>query len=332
MSSNLSDTGKIKVRAVRTVLLFSIFLMVIKFISYYLTHSVAILSDALESIINIFAGSFALFSIYYSSLPKDEDHPYGHGKIENISAGFEGGMIFMAGISIIGKGIYSFSHPPELEKIDAGLLLSGFAGLINFAMGRYLVVKGKQYNSLTMVADGKHLLSDTISSVGLVLGLVIIYFTAILWIDNVLAIIFGSAILRTGYKLMRESVTNLLDKIDIEKLNQLIAVINKKRRTKWIDMHNLRILKYGSRLHIDAHLTLPWYENLERSHEEVNEMEKIVKENLGDEIELFIHADPCLPFSCPICIIENCIYRKSHFTKKLDWTVENMLPNSKHRI
>ena len=246
--------------------------------------------------------------------------------------GFEGGLIFIAGITIIGKGFYSFFNPPELEKIDAGLILSVFAGLFNFAMGKFLIVKGKKYNSLIMIADGKHLLSDTISSIGLAIGLLIIYFTGILWIDSVLAIVFGLTILSTGFKLMRESVFNLLDKIDIEKLNQLIEILNKKRRTKWIDMHNLRILKYGSRLHIDAHLTLPWYEDLERSHEELSEMEKIVKENLGDEIELFIHADPCLPFSCSICILENCQHRKSAFIKRLDWTMENLLPNTKHQI
>lgn len=316
----------------RITLLFSIVLMTIKFSAYFITNSVAILSDALESIINVVAGSFALYSIHFASQPKDTDHPYGHGKIENISAGFEGALILIAGISIMGKAAYSFFFPPILEKLDFGLALSGFSGLCNFIMGSYLVRKGKYFNSLTMSADGKHLISDTVSSIGLIIGLGLIYFTDILWIDNVMAIIFGGVILFTGFKLVRESVTNLLDKADIEKLNQLISILNKNRREKWIDMHNLRILKYGSRLHIDVHLTLPWYDPLEESHKEMTAVEKIVKENLGDEMEFFIHADPCPPSSCPLCTIESCAHRKHTFVEKLDWTIKNLLPDSKHKI
>src|ERR1035437_91695 len=316
----------------RTMLLFSIVLMAIKFTTYFITDSVAVLSDALESIINIAAGTFALFSIYYASQPKDTDHPYGHGKIESISVQIEGILIFIAGISIILKGIYSFFHPPLLEKLDEGLVLSGLAGLCNFFMGSYLVKKGKHFNSITMVADGKHLISDTVSSIGLIVGLGVIYLTNILWIDNVLAIIFGAVILWTGFKLIRQSIFNLLDKADSEKLNQLIGILNKNRRKKWIDMHNLRILKYGSQLHIDAHLTLPWYETLEQTHEEVRAMEKIVRENLGDEIEFFIHAYPCPTSSCPLCVVENCVHRISPFVKRLNWAIENIIPDAKHKI
>lgn len=306
--------------------------MGIKFIAYFITNSVAVLSDALESIINIIAGAFALFSIQYASKPKDADHPYGHGKIENLSAGFEGALIFIAGFSIIGKGIYSFFFPPVLQKLDFGIALAGFAGLCNFIMGSYLIRKGKDFNSLTMIADGKHLISDMVSSVGVIAGLALVYFTHILWIDNVIAIVLGGIIIFTGFKLINESVTNLLDKADIEKLNQLIYILNKNRRKKWIDIHNLRILKYGTHLHIDGHLTLPWYDLLEESHKELIAIEKIVKENLGDEIEFFIHADPCPPSSCPLCIMDNCEYRKSPFVKRIEWTIENLLPDSKHKI
>ncbi|MBI4945888.1 MAG: cation transporter [Bacteroidetes bacterium] len=332
MMATNSDAGNAKIRTMRTMLFFSIVIMTIKFIAYFITHSVAVLSDALESIINIAAGAFALFSIYYASLPKDRDHPYGHGKIENISVQIEGVLILIAGLAIILKGIYSFFHPPELEKLDTGLVFSGVAGLCNFFMGNYLEKKGKHYNSIVMIADGKHLISDTVSSIGLIVGLGVIYFTHLLWIDNVLAIIFGAVILWTGFKLIRESVFNLLDKADVEKLNQLTDILNKNRREKWIDMHNLRILKYGSQLHIDAHLTLPWYETLEQTHEEVSAMEKVIRENMGNEIEFFIHADPCPPSSCPLCVISNCVHRKSPFVKRLDWTFENIIPDSKHKI
>ena len=183
-----------------------------------------------------------------------------------------------------------------------------------------------------MMADGKHLISDTISSVGLVAGLLLIYFTKISWIDYALTIGFGSFIVFTGFKLVRESVTNLLDKADYGKLNHLIDLLNKNRRPKWIDMHNLRVLKYGSHLHVDCHITLPWYDSLEDSHNEVSELEKLVKENMEQEIEFFIHADPCLPMSCPVCIVKECAHRKTPFVKKLEWNMDNLLPNTKHTI
>ena len=330
--TTISQESKTKILTMRITLAMSIVLMGIKFTGYFLTHSVAILSDALESLINVTAGAFALYSISFAAMPKDADHPYGHGKIENLSAGFEGALIFLAGLSIIGQGIYGFFFPPELKKLDTGMMLSGFAGLCNYAIGFYLIRKGHQFKSLTMIADGKHLISDTISSIGLIIGIGIIYLTDIFWIDNLLAIVFGAVILYTGFKLLKESITNLLDKADMDKLNSIIRILNANRNPRWVDMHNLRILKYGAHLHIDAHLTLPWYENLEVSHREMEEVEKIVKENMDHEMEFFIHADPCTPSSCPVCSITECPQRKAAFIKKLDWTIENMLPDTKHRL
>jgi cation diffusion facilitator family transporter len=314
------------------VLVASVLLLCIKFFTYFLTHSNAILTDALESVVNVVAGSFALYSMYYALKPKDEDHPYGHGKIEFLSAGFEGGMIMLAGVAMIIKGIVAFFHKDEIQSADIGAYLSAFTGLVNYFLGSYLIKKGKKYNSALMTADGKHLVSDTMSSIGLVVGLIIIYFTKINWIDYVLTIGFGAFIAYTGFKLVSESVTNLLDKADHGKLTHLIDVLNKNRRPKWIDMHNLRVLKYGSHIHVDCHITLPWYDSLEDSHTEVSLVEKLVKENTTQEMEFFIHADPCLPISCPVCIVKDCAYRKATFVKKLEWNVDNMLPDKKHSL
>jgi cation diffusion facilitator family transporter len=306
--------------------------MIIKFSAYYITHSNAILTDAMESIINVVAGAFALYSIYYSIKPKDKDHPYGHGKIEYLSAGLEGGMILIAGASIFYKAIQGFLHPVMINDIDTGLYISAFAGFCNFLMGRYLIVQGTKFNSALMIADGKHLISDTVSSIGLVAGLIVIYFTKIYWLDNLVALIFATFIFYTGYKLIRESINNLLDEADYEKLNQVVNILNKNRREKWIDMHKLRVLKYGSHLHIDAHITLPWYDKLEESHIEVTAVENLIKKELQGEVEFFIHADPCLPISCPICILQNCPVRQHELVKRLDWTLDNMLPDRKHEL
>lgn len=327
-----SGIGKIKIRTMQLVLSASVVLLCIKFFAYFLTHSNAILTDALESIVNVVAGAFALYSMYYALKPKDEDHPYGHGKIEFLSAGFEGGMITLAGVAMIIKGIVAFFKKDEISSADLGAYLSAFTGLANFLLGSYLIKRGKKYHSDLMIADGKHLISDTLSSVGLVAGLIAIYFTKIDWIDYALTIAFGGFISYTGIKLVKESITNLLDKADEGKLNHLVDVLNKNRSPKWIDMHNLRVLKYGSHLHVDCHITLPWYYTLEESHNEVSAVEKMVKQNTEQEIELFIHADPCLPVSCTICTLSECKHRKAPLVKKLEWNIDNMLPDQKHIV
>lgn len=328
----MQSTDQLKIRILRLTLILGILLMGVKFFAWYLTNSNAILTDAMESVVNVLAGAFALYSAYYAIKPKDKDHPYGHGKIEFLSAGFEGGMILLAGIAMFIKGIVAFFHRDEVGHADVGAYLSALAGAINFVMGRYLVKKGNEYHSSLMVADGKHLISDTISSIGLVLGLGAIYLTHINWIDYVITLIFGGYIIFTGFKLVSESISNLLDKADEEKIARLVDLLNQHRREKWIDIHNLRVLKYGAHLHVDCHMTLPWYDPLEDTHEEVTLVEKLVRENMGQEVEFFIHADPCLPISCPICSVAECPYRKAPFTKKISWTAANLQPDQKHQL
>jgi cation diffusion facilitator family transporter len=326
------QSAVIKTRVMRITLIVSAMLMAIKFFAYWLTNSNAILTDALESIINVVAGLFALVSLSIAILPKDENHPYGHGKVEYLSAGFEGGLIFLAGVAIIVKSIYGFFHPAEIKSLDKGAWIVGFAGVCNYVMGTILVRYGKKHNSVLLIADGKHLISDTVSSIGLILGLIVIQITGRAWLDNVLAMIFGAVIFYTGFKLLRVSVTSLLDEADYEKLKHMIKVLNENRRPKWIDMHNLRVLKYGSELHVDCHITLPWYDTLEEAHNEVDQVENLLSQNMDDEVEFFIHSDPCLPACCPICKVEECTYRKAPFVKKLDWTIENMLPDRQHQL
>jgi len=328
---NLEASGRERVRMLSWVLAVSILLLAIKFTGYFLTKSNAILTDALESIVNVVAGAFALFSIYYASQPKDENHPYGHGKIEFLSAGFEGGLIFIAGISIIANSVYSIFIPSKLQQPETGAWLTALTGGVNFIMGSILVKRGKNSGSLLMTASGKHLISDTISSVGLAAGLVLIWLTGWYWIDLIMAIAFGIAILITGYSILKKSVTSLLDEADIEKLDLLVKEMQKHRRDPWIDIHNLRVIKYGTSLLVDCHITLPWYNSLEDTHYEFSSVEKLIQESLGSDVEFFIHADPCVPpKSCGVCQIAACKERKSPFVKKVDWNIQNMLPNQKH--
>ena len=319
----------------KKVLLFSLVLSIIiggiKFLAYFLTNSNAILTDAFESIINVVAGAFALFSISLAAKPKDVDHPYGHGKIEFLSVGFEGFLISFAGLAMIGKALYNFIFPQDLSYIDMGLYLAAITGFLNFMLGKYLQKKGKELQSITLEADGKHISSDAYSSVGLILGLILIYFTKIAWLDNIIAILLGIMIIVTGYKLLRKSVAGVMDEADHSTLEEIITVLNDNRKVEWIDIHNMRLIKYGSDLHIDCHVTLPWYDSLSDSHEKIKEIENLIAAGTENHVEIFIHPDPCLPSSCSICKIENCKVRKNEFRHTVEWNLENLILNEKHK-
>jgi cation diffusion facilitator family transporter len=321
-----------KVKILLVTLIIGVVIAIIKAIAYFISGSVFILSDMLESGVNIFAGIIALASVYLASKPKDVDHPYGHGKVEFLSSGLEGVMIVIAGTLVIFKAIYSSFQPIELKNIDWGIFLSGLGGAVNLAMGIYLQREGKRINSIAIYSNGKHLLSDAYSSIAMILGLTLIYFTDYDWLDPVFAIIFGLVILYTGIKVVRKSVAGIMDEADEELITQTIAQIDTNRKDSWIDLHNFRIIKYGSSLHIDCHLTLPWYYSLKESHAEVEAFEKMVRDKSGQEVEVFVHADPCNPFSCEVCQLKECHKREKDFVRRIPWDYEMVVKNSKHKI
>lgn len=312
------------------VAILSVILLVAKLTAYYLTNSVAVLTDALESIVNVVAGFFGLFSLYISAKPRDSDHPYGHGKIEFVSSAVEGSMIIIAGILILVESLRNLINLAPLHQIDVGIILIGIAGLLNFVAGSICVRYGKKNNSLALLASGKHLLSDTYSTAGILIGLVLIYFTKLIWIDSAVAIVFSFIILYTGYKIIRSSLAGIMDETDRELLEKLVQVLNANRTANWIDLHNLRIIKYGSILHLDCHLTVPWYLNVHEAHKEIDKLAKLVRQEFGESLELFVHSDGCLDFSCKICDKQDCPVRNHAFEHRVEWTVKNISTNEKH--
>lgn len=309
----------------------SVLLFFAKIVAYYLTHSVAILTDALESIVNVVAGFIGLYSLYLSAKPRDADHPYGHGKVEFLSAAVEGSMIFIAGILIIYKSVVVLITPRAIHQLDIGILLISITAVVNYILGVICVKTGTKNNSLALVASGKHLQSDTYSTLGILVGLVLIYFIDVYWIDSVVAISFSLIILYTGYKIIRSSIAGIMDETDKELLTTLVETLNKNRRENWVDLHNLRIIKYGSMLHLDCHLTVPWYLNVHEAHVEIDALANLVRKNFGESLELFVHSDGCLDFSCKICNKQNCAVRQFPFEKRIEWTVENISSDQKHR-
>ncbi len=317
-------------RVILIALVISILLMLTKFVAYFFTSSNAILTDAAESIVNILASAFAFYSIYLSSQPKDINHPYGHGKVEFFSVFVEGSLISLAGLIIVFKSVYAVFYPSDISNLTQGNILIAVTGLVNLALGFYLLDTGKKLNSMTLQADGKHLLTDAISSSGLVLGLLLIHFTKIYLIDSLLSIGLGFYIIYSGYRLLRKSVGGLMDESDLDRVEEIIQVLNAKRKSAWIDIHNLRLQRYGADLHIDCHVTLPHYYNLNQVHEEVKEIDALVNEHVFEETEFFIHADPCLPQCCHYCSMSNCAVRTEAQQKDIQWNLQRVTKNQKH--
>lgn len=304
--------------------------MGIKMGAWWITKSNAILSDALESIINIVAGGFGLFSLLIAAKPKDHNHPYGHGKIEFISAGFEGGLIALAGIAIIGKAVYNLFFPQELNELQVGVYLTAAAGAVNYLMGWKLEYEGEKHHSLILKASGKHLQSDAWSSLGILMGLALVIFTRNPILDNFLAMFFGFMIMYTGFSLVRKFLAGIMDEADHELIRELVAKIQENRLPNWIDIHNFRVIKYGNNLHIDCHLTLPWYLSTQDSHAEVKALEALSQNFSKFPVEWFVHVDPCEPQSCSLCGKTDCPVRKHPFEGQVEWTLENVMRNAHH--
>lgn len=325
------EAAQRNIRVQKWVAILSVVLLLGKLVAYFLTNSVAILTDALESIVNVVAGFFGLYSLQLSAKPKDADHPYGHGKIEFISAAVEGAMISLAAVFILFESVRNLISPVPLQKLDIGILLIALTGAANYVIGAVCIRTGKKNNSLALIASGKHLHSDTLTTVGILAGLTLIYFTGIRWIDSAAAILFSGIIFFTGVRIIRTSVAGIMDERDHKLLIKLIDVLDKDRSKNWIDIHNIRIIKYGSTLHIDCHVTVPWYLNVHEAHEEIEKMGNTVRKEFGDVIELFVHSDGCLPISCPICIKDDCPVRHHPFKRRIKWTVQNMQRDEKHQ-
>lgn len=307
-------------------------LLAIKLAAWYITDSVAILTDALEGIVNVIAAFIGLYSLYLSAQPKDKNHPYGHGKVEFISAGIEGVMIAFAGLWIIFEAINHIINPQEIKQIDIGIILIVFAGITNFIIGYLAVKKGKKNNSIALISSGKHLISDTYTTLGVIIGLIIIKVTSIYWLDSVFAMVFGIIIIFTGVKILRQSVAGIMDEADTQLLEDMVETLNKNRVPNWIDLHNLRIIKFGSGLHIDCHLTVPWYLTVKEAHEEVDAIEALIQKKYGNNIELFVHSDYCKPKSCEICTKVDCDVRVKPFIQQIDWNLSNVVDNKKHQL
>ena len=324
--------SKENIRLQKIVALIAILLFIVKVVAWFLTGSLAILTDALESIVNVVAGAIGLYSLNVSAKPRDEGHPYGHGKVEFISAAVEGTLVVVAGFFIIYKSVENYFYPHPIAKLDYGILLISVTAVVNYITGTICIKTGRKNNSLQLIAAGKHLNTDTYSTAGIIAGLILIYLTGLEFIDSLVACIIAIIIIYTGYKIVRTSIAGIMDEADLQLLNNIVALLNKNRPENWIDLHNLRIIKYGSTLHCDCHLTVPWYLNVNEAHAEIEALAALIRIEFGESVELFVHSDGCVEYSCRICSKQNCMVRKHPFEKKITWTIQNISKDAKHTI
>jgi len=298
-----------RMRAASISLLTAGVLLAIKFIAYRLTGSAAILSDALESIVNVAAAAMALFSVWYGAQPADADHPYGHGKVEDFSVGVEGALIVLAALGIFWSAVPRFFAPRPLESLGMGGLLISLATAANLLLGLYLIRVGREHYSKALVADGRHVLTDVISSVGAVGALIAVSITGWLWLDPFIACLIAVHILVAGFKVVRESVGRLMDEADSGALEDVASHLERTRRDHWIDVHELRAWWSGDTLHVDAHLVLPRYWSIERAHIAGDELDAELVTAIGARSGVVIHLDPCRDSFCPGCRVEACEIR-----------------------
>jgi cation diffusion facilitator family transporter len=311
-----------RVRAAIVSLLAAVVLLGGKYAGYLVTGSAAVLSDALESIINVVAAIFVLASIVSAVKPADREHPYGHGKIEYFSAAFEGGLIAFAALVIAWYAVLDLVRGPEVRAAELGMLITLACGLGNAALGWYLLRVGRREHSLSLVADAHHVLSDFWTSAGVILGLLLVRVTGIAWFDPVTALLVAVNLAVAGARLVRQAAGGLLDEEDAQLLGELVQAFEQGRDPGLIRVHSLRAIRAGRFTHVDAHLIVPEYWTVEHAHRTVDAFEERVLDSCSVEGEIAFHTDPCGRALCEMCEVLDCPVRRAPFEHRPPLTIE----------
>lgn len=293
-------------RAAVLALLVALVLVIAKFLAYVLTGSAAIFSDALESIVNVAAAAFAIYSLTVAHTPADTEHPYGHGKIEFFAGGFEGGMILLAALFAIAKAIDVFLHGGLNEKnLGPGIVVLAGALLINGVVGLYLLRVGRRDGSITLEADGKHLLSDAVSSVFALIALTLVGLTGKEWIDPVAAIVVALYVSGIGLALIRHAAAGLMDRQDRADQLLLQRILDSHLGPNGVEphicsYHKLRHRHSGRYHWVDFHIMVPATWEVRKAHEIASTIEYEIEQALG-EGNATAHIEPCQDGNCENC-------------------------------
>jgi cation diffusion facilitator family transporter len=277
-----------------------------KFYAFLITGSAAIFSDALETVVNVVAAGFAIYSLSVAHTPADPDHPYGHGKIEFFAGGFEGGMIFLASLLMIGKAVQTLLYGGiNPENLGIGILVLSGALVVNAIAGLYLVRVGRRSGSVTLEADGRHLLADAITSVFALIALMLVRLTHRVWIDPAMAIVVAAYIATIGVALMRHSAGGLMDRQDRADQKLLEQILDSHvgtsgREPHICSYHKLRHRHSGRYHWVDFHIMVPPDWDIRRGHEVASAIEYEIEQALG-EGNATAHIEPCKDTDCASC-------------------------------
>jgi cation diffusion facilitator family transporter len=333
MASTFRDDGlqpeagatRARLRAAAVSLVVGSVLLVAKFLAYQLTGSAAVFSDAMESIVNVVAAVFALGGLIVASRPADRSHPYGHGKIEFFSAAFEGGLIAFAAVMIAYEAAVSWLQGIQLRELDTGVAITAGAGVANLLLGLYLVRTGRRHQSLALVADGHHVISDFWTSAGVVVGLLLVRWTDLVWLDPLIAVLIAFNLGIVGFGLVRYAAGGLLDEEDPQLLQQLVQAMNANLQPGIIRVHNTRAIRSGRFTHVDAHLVVPEFWSVRRAHDESDAFERAVMSSGSLRGEIVFHTDPCRRLYCAQCELPDCPIRVEPFRERQPLTVEEII-------
>jgi cation diffusion facilitator family transporter len=259
--------------------------------AWLLTGSVGLLSDAAESVVNLVAALVALTVILWSTRPPDEDHAYGHEKADYLSAGFEGALIVLAAATIAYAAIGRLIDPAGLTDVGAGLAVSLAATLINLVVGRYLISTGKKEQSMTVEADGQHLMTDVWTSLGVVAGVALVYLTGWERLDPVIALLVAANIVRTGVRLMRGSMSGLMDRALTDSEIDAVNAVLRRHASESISFHALRTRRSGRRAFVSVHVLVPGHWTVQRGHDFAEGVEEEMRASL-DQVTVFTHLEP----------------------------------------
>jgi len=275
-------------------LLTSVVMLVGKLMAYFLTHSAAILSDAAESVVHGVATGLAAFALWYASRPADVEHPYGHGRIAYFSAGFEGALVFAASIAVLYNAGVGLIRGVELHNLGVGMGISGGLAAINLGLGWGLLRVGRRYNSVVLMANGKHVLSDVWTTAAAIVGVGLVMLTKLTWLDPATGLVLGLYIMASGLGLVRGSFAGLMDEIEPALSERLIRGLRTEMSGgRIVDFHQLRCRRVNDELWVDVHVLVPGELRIDAAHTRVTEVEEAIRRLFpGETVRINSHLEP----------------------------------------
>ncbi len=316
--------ARVVIRAGLLSISVGILILAAKAVAALVTDSTALLADASESIVNVIAAAMVTYSVAVAARPADDDHPYGHGKAEFVSAAVEGLLILIAASVIVVSAVSEIIEGPELKRLGLGMLIAGGAGIGNLWLGLHLLKIGKEHSSDAIRADGQHILTDVWTTVGSIIGLIAVQLTGIALIDPIIALLVAANILWTGYRLVREALGGLLDEEDFELLPKLAAIVDRARKPEWIDIHQMRTRRVGASRHVDLHFVVPRFFTIDDAHQIGDALESTLLDGLDAPGDVVVHIDPCMPTHCVGCAMVDCKVRSEPMQRQTVFDVDSL--------